>query len=330
MIRRRAKAVLRTELPVRASDARAFEPILERALDLLSNPDSEALARLAMIARTYHDGRQMEARKVKRPDCRKSLEALSATCIALSEVLTAMPEEHRRFLDGMIRGELHAASDRPFLPNGIGHALVEIAEIDLRRLLPNTPTAMEPVLARFELLATELADRCMRLPQDAEWLLIELQQYCPSSPDEEAGDECLHWLIETVGRLAHVAAELMKSDRGPRSDRVQMRAVQALKAEFEAAGGTATHNAKGKEGYTGEATTPFGRFVHVFFADLETENRLRRGLDEAIAFVCWESRQRGRRPKVEDAALMRAKRIVGLLMEAGVTNFSASASPSSV
>jgi hypothetical protein len=236
-----------------------------------------------------------------------------------------MPDEHRRLLGGMTRRELQPAPGRPFLPNRIGHALAEIAEIDLRRWLTNTPAAMEPVLARFELLTTELAHRCMRLPQNAEWLLIELQQYCPFRPDEESDSEFLHWLIETVGMLAHVAAELMKSDRGPQSDTVQMRAVQALKEEFEGAGGTATHNAKGKEGYTGEATTPFGRFVHEFFADIETECRLRRGLDEAIAFACWESRREGRRPKAEDAALMRAKRIVGLLIKAGVTNFSASA-----
>jgi hypothetical protein len=325
MTRRRARAVLRTELPIKASRAVDFKEQVEGAFALLSEAAPDALARLAIIARTYHDGRRMEAQKVARPDCRKSLEAVRNLAVGLSEVVNLLPVEHSRTLGAMAKRELPVDRNLTFLPREIGHALDEVAQVDLRRWLPDTPAALEPILARFGLLAAELADRCSNLPQDAEWPLIELQEYVSLMPVDVAEAEYLHRLVDTLGKLAGVAAELMKSERGPRSDTVQMRAVQALKVEFERAGEKATHNSKGEEGYTGEATTPFGKFVHQFFADMDPEDKHRRGLDDAIAFASWESRCRGRRAKGEGAKELHQRRIIELLTEGGVTNFSASA-----
>lgn len=325
MTRRRARAVLRTELPIRASSAADFEERVKSAFAHLHDAPPDAPARLAMIARTYHDGRRMEAQKIARPDCRKSLEAVANLAVELSEAVNLLPEEHRQNLGALAKAELRGVRSRPFLPNEIGRTLEELAEIDLRRWLPATRAGIEPILAGFGLLAGELADRCSNLPQDAEWLLIELQQYISLVPNDAAEAEYLHRLAFTLGKLAAVAAELMKSDRGPRSDTVQMQAVKALKVEFERGGEKATHNSKGKEGYSGHATTPFGRFVHQFFANVDSQDKHRRGLDDAIAFACWESRRLGREPKVEQEAELRQSRIIELLTEAGVTNFSAPA-----
>jgi len=324
MTRRRAKVVVRTELPIRASSAADFEDKLERALALSDGPQPDALPRLAKIAATYHDSRRMEAQRVSRADSRKSLEAARNLAVSLRGVIELLPEDHKQTLGATAKSELHVASNRPVLPSEIGHALEEISQVDLRRWLPDTPSSLEPILARLELVAAELANRCNNLPQEAEWKLIELQQYASLMPDDVSEAEYLHRLADMFGKLAGVAAELMKSDRGPRSDTIQMRAVQALKTEFEHAGEKATHNSKSAEGYTGEATTPFGRFVHQFFADVEPEDKHHRGLDDAIAFACWDSRRLGRRPKVEEATQQRQSRIIQLLIEAGVTNFSAS------
>src|SRR4051812_21515730 len=103
MTRPRARAVLRTELPIRVTRAEDFEEHVGAAFALLPGVDPIALARLAVIARSYHDGRRLESRKVNRPDCRKSLEALADSAGRTCEALVGLHDEYCRHLGKVAR-----------------------------------------------------------------------------------------------------------------------------------------------------------------------------------------------------------------------------------
>lgn len=321
MTRRRARAVLKTELPILASRVEDFGKKVESTVAFLPGPDSGALARLAMIAQIYHDGRRMNAQKVARPDCRKSLEALANLAGKTCEVFGCLPDEHRQLLGRMMQGELPRCS-RPALPTEIGRALVDVTQIDLRLWVPRTTIEFGRELDRFAKLAGELARCCSNLPLTAEWWLIELQLYAPLLPSWSADGEYLRELCDTLCSFSRVASELMKFHRGPPGDTVQMRAVLGLKDEFERTGSKVSHTAKDKTSYSPEATTRFGLFVHEFFAGIDPGDTQHRGLNDAIAFACWPCRSSARQQRVQSDVERHQSQIIELLKKAGVTNYS--------
>ena len=141
----------------------------------------------------------------------------------------------------------------------------------------------------------------------------------PSRPPES---NVLDILMRNLSGKCRVASELMKSVRGPRSDTHKMRAVIALKAEFERAGHKVGHNPKDSAGYTGSGTSPFDRFVRQFFKDVDPADTQRRGVNDAIAFASREGRQAAARAKQPLPDEGNRSRIQQMLIEAGVTNFS--------
>ena len=317
MTRRRARAVLRTELPILASKAEAFEEKVKGACALLSESDPTALARLVTIARIYHDGRRMEAQKVTMPDCRKSLEAIANLAARTCEMISRLPDDHRQNLGKIAQENLPV--DRPSpLPSEIARALEEVAQSDPSHWMLGAAVEVDSVLDQVKVLTSELGDRCANLSMDAEWSLIVLQEYHPLLPAKPYEAEFLYKLCDGLRKLSWVASQLMKTDRGPRSDTVRMRAVWALKKEFERYGRVATHSFKDKTEYSGRATSPFGRFVYQFFADVEPDDTHRRGLNDAIAFACW-NRASPHRHNTQRAERRRSQ-IIDLLNRAGVTN----------
>ena len=298
MPRRRAKAVIRTELPILASRAESFEDQVLGALTFIAGADAGAAARLTRIARDFHDCRQMAAQKVARPDCRKSLEAIAERSQQTGEVVALLPGEHRELLGSVARREMPAES-RSVLPSELGSVLSEVADLDLRRWTPGTPPQLEPALERFGRLAGDLANRCSNLPTDAEWSLIASQERAEFPFHHSSDDSFLQDLCAALASLSAQAAQWMKSVRGPRSDTAQMLAVEGLKAEFERTGQKATHCTEDTAAYTGRARSLFGQFVHCFFKDVNPADTQRRGLNDAIAFACWESRSAGRKRKMQ-------------------------------
>lgn len=321
MTRRRARAALTTELPILASRVDDFQEKVQGAFGLLSGTDPGALGRLATIARDYHDGRRMTAQRVNRPDCRASLEALAELTGRTCEAINRLPFDFREQLGRSARGDLHNCRS-PVFPSDVGRALQELPHAQPRSQASDTPAEPEQVFGWFNRLVSELGDRCANLPMDTEWSLIVLQEDAHLLPDFSNDAEYLYRLCDTLGRHAKVAAELMKMDRGPSSDSVQMRAVLALKDEFERIGQKATHNANDSTGYSGKATSPFDHFIHQFFAGVDPDDRQRRGVNDAIAFACWESRPVDRRRKGQGQATRRQGQLAVLLKKFAVTNSS--------
>jgi len=208
------------------------------------------------------------------------------------------------------------------LPFDLAQALDEVVEFEPRNWIEDAPAECATIVDNFKRLTAELSVRLAALPMAAESSILELQQYSPVLPAGSLHTDYIADLCRNVHRHSSVAAELMKSDRGPKSNTLQMRAVLSLKSEFERAGGIAGHSAKDQIGYIGNATSPFGLFVHCFFAGIDPEDAQRRGLNDAIAFACWPGRRPASIKRAEAAARRRKAQIFELMEKAGVTNFS--------
>ena len=293
MPRRRARAVCHTELPIRASPVEEFEGKVKPVLAFLTNIDPGARSRLAMIARTYHDSRRMEAQKAPRPDSRKSLEAISNLARRAAEIVSQLPNEHRQLLGRITQRGL--LDDRDFLhANDMGLVMSEVADLDLRRLIPGADPTLQSKLDRCGAVLGKLADRCLNLPMDAEWHLTVIQEGASLLPTGVEANAYLQRLCVSLSKFADAATEVMKCERGPHGNTAQTLAVQALAVEFERSGQALSHNAKVGRLYGGDASSTFGQFVHCFFDRVEPEFSRRRGLADAIAYVCWPSRGKAR------------------------------------
>lgn len=274
-----------TELPVRATPVADFTSMIGPACALLAQSDDGAPARLAAIARDYIDGRRSQHERVPQPDCRRSLEKLSAVAAHCCEALGDVPATHQHFFNCAIKDQPSPAE----LPSKLGTAFLELADYDPLIWLPTASAELRAALSRLRCLLEELGSRCAALPMQAEWALIELEQN--SSLDSEAdGPRSLYTLIDTLRTNASMAAESMKSARGPRSDTVRMRAVLRLKEEFAGHGLPTTHNPNDAADYVGIGSSPFDRFVHTFFVAVEPGDTQRRGLNDAVAFACRPGR----------------------------------------
>jgi hypothetical protein len=144
-------------------------------------------------------------------------------------------------------------------------------------------------LSRMRRLLEDLGARCTALPMQAEWALIDLEQNGSVACDT-ASPRSLYTLLDRLRTNASVAAESMKSARGPRGDTPRLRAVLRLKEEFARQGLATTHNPKDTTGYVGTGSSPFDRFVQTFFVAIEPDDTQRRGLNDAVSFACRPGR----------------------------------------
>lgn len=269
---------------MRATPVADFTSMVRPACALLPQYDDDAPMRLAAIARDYIDGRRSQQERVPQPDCRRSLEKLSAVAAQCCRVLADLPATHQGFLDRGGKDHVPPAA-WPELPSELGTALLELADYDPLIWLPNAPAELRPALSLLRCLLEELGSRCAALPMQAEWALIGLEQN-GSVACETDGPRSLYTLLDTLRTNASMAAEFMKSARGPRSDTLRMRAVLRLKEEFARHGLATTHNPKDTAGYVGIGSSPFDRFVQTFFVAVEPTDTQRRGLNDAVSFAC--------------------------------------------
>ena len=269
---------------MRVTPVADFTSMLEPACALLAQYDDDAPMRLAAIARDYIDGRRSRQVRVPQPNCRKSLEKLSAVAADCCQALAGLPATHQGFLDRGVEDRAPPAA-LPELPSELGTALLELADYDPLIWLPNARAELGPALSGLRCLLEELGSRCAALPMQAEWALIEVQQN-GSVACETASPCSLYTLLDTLRTNASMAAESMKSARGPRSDSLRMRAVLRLKEEFARHGLATTHNPKDTAGYVGIGSSPFDLFVQTFFVAIEPTDTQRRGLNDAVSFAC--------------------------------------------
>lgn len=196
-----------------------------------------------------------------------------------------------------------------------------MAEVDLNLWQLGTSAKSDSILKRCALLMAQLSERCSNLPMDAESAIIALNQFDDLLPKPPPESNFVCVLTGNLSCKSFVASELMKSVRGPRSDLHKMRAVIAIKAEFERTGLQATHNSNDTAGHTGVGTSPFDKFVRQFFKDVDPVDTQRRSIEDAIAFACRRGRQSAQGSKLKSAE-GRESEIANMLIAAGVTNLS--------
>lgn len=276
---------------MRVTPVADFTSMLGPACALLAQYDDDVPMRLAAIARDYIDGRRSQQERIPQPDCRKSLEKLSAVAADCCRALADLPTTHQDYLDRGFKDQLPPAA-WPELPSELGTALLELADYDPLIWLPDAPAELVPALSRLRCFLEELGSRCAALPMQAEWALIELEQNGSVSCRTDV-PRSLYTFLDRLRTNASMAAESMKSARGPRSDTLRMRTVLRLKEEFARHGLAATHNPKDTTGYVGIGSSPFDRFVHTFFVAVEPDDTQRRGLNDAVSFACRPGRVDG-------------------------------------
>jgi HPt (histidine-containing phosphotransfer) domain-containing protein len=302
------------------SDPEEVVHLIRPAWSLLGDADEAALQRLALIARDYRDSRAREGKKATRPDARKTLDVLAISCRTLARTV------HRLEADTLIRLAC-AVKQSPELrrayvsPSAVGRELTALASFACFAGDDQSRGGSNEAAHEFKECAGRVGAQLLHLPMDCEWLFYDLQQYARLIEQDWASDEALRLLAERLSSFSAVAAELMKSDRGPRSDHVIMRTVEALKVEFERAGHLATHSCKTGRLYAGVPTSQLGIFVESFFSQIEPNARERRGISDALEHACWPSRRPDSRASNLVAREKRIQRITELLEQRGVPIF---------
>lgn len=231
-----------------------------------------------------------------------TLERLADDAAALQVLVQRVPIETRKLMGRGVRENLPTAY--ACLAQDLATTLDEF-------------DASDEVTEGAELLAAKLR----RLPTQAEWMLVELQQYASFATHGENDDsELAAAFCKRMSDLAFIASEVMKTERGPRSDVAQMIAVQRLKEVYEGEGLCVTHNAKIGRHYEGTLESPFGKFVKIVLGGLNSRNDM--GLADAVSFVCWPSRVHRKAPRVVEQQKARSQSITRLLQTRGVAIFS--------
>ena len=321
MNRRRAQAVKATELPLVASRVTDWTTKVTNSVDMLPDPSPGALKRLAAIAKAYRDGKRLEAARTSRPDTRKSLEVLSKLAAETVESLLELPVSFQNVLVEVAKCEAPRSPVGASLGD-LGVLFWELSEVDLTLWQLGTSDELASKMQKSCLLLSELAERCSNLPMDAEWQIIALNEFDDLLPAAAPESNFLCVAIRNLSGKSQVASELMKSVRGPRSDTHKMRAVIALKTEFDRGGKRLSHNPGDTAGYTGVGTSAFDKFVHQFFKDIDPADTQRRGVNDATAFACRTGRQASRENASAEVVGSERTAILNLLMKAGVTYFS--------
>lgn len=285
MTRRRAKPIWLNELPIRATKAQDMPGERVDALLDLSDSDPVMHSALTRIACDYLDGRRMQSQRAARPDCRRTLEALGEMAGQVRDLVDSLPLTARRVL-GRVAREALSSEGPTVLPESVGSILEGLTEIDMLGPGSGYDQNERVTLHQFTSVGLGFAKMCRSLPMEAEWLLILAQEQDPLITPALPDDRLLQDFCDALRRHAFCTADIMKSQRGPKSDMVRLRAVAALKREFEMIDEKATHNPKDTAGYSGIGSSPFDLFVDRFFRVVEPGDTQRRGLNDALLFVC--------------------------------------------
>ena len=298
MTRRRAKPIWLTELPVRATKAQDMADETADALLDLSDSDPVRHSALTRIACSYLDGRRMQSQRAARPDSRRTLEAFGEMAGQVRDLVDSLPLTARRLLGRVVREALSSEGPTVF-PETVGSILEELTEFDMSGPESGYDQVEKVKLHQFTSAGLGFAKMCRSLPMEVEWLLIVAQEQDPLITPVVPDGRLVQDLCDGLRRHAFRTADIMKSQRGPRSDMVRLKAVAALKREFEMTGERATHNPKDTAGYSGIGSSPFDLFVNRFFRVVEPRDTQRRGLNDALLFVCRRSTD-PRRPSEQE------------------------------
>ena len=317
MSRRRARSRIGSELPIIARSPLEFIEAVGASNSSLRNPSNGSALRLAAIAALYWDGRALEEARTPRPDSRKTLEVLAARADGANAILRNLTPDCAKTLDRLAESFLppYSPSDRVDLR---ATAMVELSEHTSAQLPLLQSDRERQSVAEFLAHLGDLGDRLSQMPMDSEWALIELAQYDDTLP-RSSDSSYLRFLLGDLAARSMVAAEMMKTRRGPRSGTILLRAVMELKIVFEEEGQTATHYVK--DDGERSAVSAFDKFVHAFFDGIDPADRHHRGLNDAIAFVCRPGRWLDKEQNVHDGE-RRQQQITAHLRKAGVTIFS--------
>ena len=270
---------------------------------LASSPSRRAIAReeLLIIARDYRFSRNLELTRISRSDTAETLRAISRSGRSVVTGLDGLSSEATSALDAMMSGVaeldwepgIQAIDTLAEVLQGASEAGSDIMRGISQLKVPEGDVTLEPLVAATESAARQLS--CF--PDAAKWWLVVLQGHADLGPtgDLSVGNiGLIRGACADLSRLAGVAAELSKADRGPRSSTAQMRAVHRLKCLFEAVTGRkASHSQKAGRHYSGALESEFGRFAEAAFRLMEPQPSLRRGLSEAVSYAVWGCRSAG-------------------------------------
>ena len=320
----RARAVFRSELPLRVLPSRAEEEGLHTTALMLAprseREKHEIVDELRRVATRYQNSVRQRANAVAKPNIGPTLRSIAKQSKDLSLSLNAPTVRSR--IDAVLQALI-------VRPSEIGvdaiHAAAEVFEHVGDVLDANASHGEEDALAQADLRRTAaqaaaLARMLLNLPMSCEWELVLLQQYEPMMPEPSVpadGAELLRELTLRVAKLALAASQLISQRRGPAPNTAQMIAVLELKSLFERQiGSPATHSAKSGRWYAGCPKSPFGLFAAEAFKIMELNKHRRRGLSDAITFAVWPSRasakaasilvQRAERDRAARQALLNA------------------------
>jgi hypothetical protein len=299
--RTRARAVFRSELPLRVLPAVVEEQALHLAARMVAQPiqnDREIADELLRVATRYQNSVKLRANFVTKLAVGPTLRSLAAQSASLSQCLSERTVRHhvdthlellpvRNFEAGV--DAIHAAAE---IVEHVGDVLGVNASVGPS--LANEVAHAETRLSRAAEIATVLARMLTNLPMRCEWELVLLQQYEVLMPAPSGKAEGAHFVRELTSNLtrhALAAAELISQIRGPSPNTPQMLAVLELKSIFERrTGSPATQSMKSGRTYSGRPESRFGLFATAAFNMMEPDERRRRGLSEAITSAVWPSR----------------------------------------
>ncbi len=322
----RARAVFRSELPLRVVPARVEEDAVlktARMLAPLSEREEHELAcELMAVAKRYQNSVRLRAKMVARPHTGPTLRSLAEQSRSLWRSLTASTTEHHvtAVLAPLTVRSFEAGVDAINAAAEIFEHVSELLDADAPAGDDSPPLGAD--LSRTATKAATLASMLLNLPMRCEWELVLLQQYEPMMPEPSAMIDGAHLVREltfNVSRLSLAASQLVSQRRGPSSNTPQMLAVLELKALFERRTRLpATHSAKSGSWYSGCPKSPFGLFAMEAFKLMESDRHRRRGLAEAITSAVWPSRDSARAASIPAQRAERRRAARGALVSASL------------
>ena len=302
--RRRPRAEFTTELPRRVPAIDQGDTSFDQLVYCLaSSPSGRATAReeLLLIARDYRFSRSLELTRTSRSDTAETLRAISRSGRSVVTGLDGLSSEATSALDIMMSGVaeldwepgIQAIDTLAEVLQGLSEAGLDLMRGNSQLKLSDGDDTLEPLVAATRTAARQLS--CF--PDAAKWWLVVLQGRVKLEPTGDLSEGNVALIREAcmdLSRLAGVAAEVSKADRGPRSSTAQMRAVHRMKELYETiTGRKASHSQKAGRHYTGALKSEFGQFAEAAFFLMEPQDSLRRGLAEAVSYAVWESRSAG-------------------------------------
>lgn len=330
--RQRARPVFREELPLRVDRTACsgmFDEFVER-YSLQNLARSDVINRLEEIAHQLRHSRALAAERASRPDARKTLTEISDLAQFMADEVGQLPQE---FVDNYNRDMAASCTDMvdlncfldswvAQLTEGLGESALAVAVADCHKLT----AADQDRLRTFAKTADEAFLKFNHLPMEVTWAIVLMEQYVSRSDlltMQTPAVTSIQLMLKHLSDISYIAAEVERAVRGPRSDTPQMLAVQSLAGLFrQTTGNQPTHTSHDRKNYVGSPGSPFGRMVDRFMKIADPDNYSRRGVMEALEYVCWSDRPARRRVGIGRQQAVRERHILAAIKERGlVTNF---------